>query len=42
MLDVQKAETYLGGSIVDTDIHVVRDVAPNKVTRMFLQILFSA
>lgn len=32
LVDVQKAETYLGSSIADTDIWVVRDVAPNKVT----------
>lgn len=36
MLDVQKAETYLGSSIVDAEITVVRDVAPNKVIEMFL------
>lgn len=35
MLDSQKAEMYLGSSIVDTDIYVVRDVAPNKVTLAF-------
>lgn len=28
---IKKAETYLGSSIVDTDIYVVRDVAPNKI-----------
>jgi len=35
MLDVQKAETYLGGFIVDPDIYIVRDVAPNKVIMIF-------
>ena len=35
LLDAQKAETYLGSPIVDTDIYVVRDVAPNKVTLAF-------
>uniref|UniRef100_A0A7I4B948 tRNA (guanine(37)-N1)-methyltransferase n=1 Tax=Physcomitrium patens TaxID=3218 RepID=A0A7I4B948_PHYPA len=28
---VKKAETYLGGSIADPDVYVVRDVAPNKI-----------
>lgn len=28
---IKKAETYLGSSIADTDIWVVRDVAPNKI-----------
>ena len=27
----QKAEGYLGGSINDPEVYIVRDVAPNKV-----------
>lgn len=27
----QKAERYLGGSINDPEVYIVRDVAPNKV-----------